>query len=60
MAGGGVFLDYWSYAKAQGATYDPFGHYAIPRSELVACWKAQGIDIRCEIQGGDILLIRRG
>jgi hypothetical protein len=60
-----VFLDYWAYAKAQGTTYDPFDHYAIPYSKLVACADAQGIDIRPESQGGDILpgdilLIRSG
>lgn len=65
IAGRGVFLDYWAYAKAQGTTYDPFDHYAIPHSELVACGKAQSIDIRPESQGGDILpgdilLIRSG
>jgi putative cyclase len=65
MAGRGVFLDYWAYAKAQGTTYDPFDHYVTPYSELVACANAQGIDIRPESQGGDILpgdiaLIRSG
>jgi hypothetical protein len=62
---GGVFLDYWLYAKNHGIIYDPFDHHAISHEELVLCGKSQGIDIRPESEGGDILpgdilLIRSG
>lgn len=65
IAGRGVFLDYWKYAKEHGTVYDPFDWYEISHAELVACGKAQGIDIRPTAQGGDILpgdilLIRSG
>ncbi|KAK5690040.1 hypothetical protein LTR97_012524 [Elasticomyces elasticus] len=65
IAGRGVLLDYWSYAKDREIEYDPFDHYAISYGELVACGKAQGVDIRPECQGGDIwpgdiLLVRSG
>jgi hypothetical protein len=44
---------------------DPYDHYTISYSELQACGKAQGIDIRPAAQGGhiqigDILFIRSG
>jgi hypothetical protein len=44
---------------------DPYEHHAISYSELYACGKAQGIDIRPLSQGGDIqvgdlLFIRSG
>ena len=55
IAGRGVFLDYWSYAKSQGNTYDPFNHHAISYDELSTCGKAQSVDIRPSSQGGDIL-----
>jgi hypothetical protein len=65
IAGRGVFLDYWLYAKNHGISYDPFDHHAISHEELVSCGKSQGIDIRPESEGGDILpgdilLIRSG
>jgi len=65
IAGRGVLIDYWSYAKEQGIIYDPFESYAISFSELQAAGKAQGINIRPASQGGDIqvgdlLFIRSG
>ncbi|RDW58048.1 hypothetical protein BP6252_13459 [Coleophoma cylindrospora] len=83
IAGRGVLLDYWSYAKQNGIVYgrrrarlywvypetdyfvDPFEYYTIPYTELEACGKAQGIDIRPasaggDIQIGDMLFIRSG
>ena len=65
FAGRGVLLDYRTYAKEKGLHYDPFTSHSIPYSELVACGKAQGLDIRPAAQGGDIqigdiLLIRSG
>ena len=65
IAGRAVFLDFWLYAQTHGITYDPFDHYEISHSALAACGEAQGIDIRPESQGGDILpgdilLIRSG
>ncbi|WEW55863.1 hypothetical protein PRK78_001296 [Emydomyces testavorans] len=65
IAGRGVLLDYWAYAKANGVEYDPYTSHAITFDELYKCGKAQGIDIRPEAQGGDIkvgdiLMIRSG
>ncbi|TVY82578.1 hypothetical protein LSUE1_G002066 [Lachnellula suecica] len=65
IAGRGVLIDYWTYAKEKGISYDPYDHHEIPFSELQACGKAQGIDIRPASQGGDIqigdlLFIRSG
>jgi len=65
IAGRGILIDYWSYAKENGIVYDPFEYYTIPFTELQACGKAQGIDIRPAAQGGDIkigdlLFIRSG
>jgi hypothetical protein len=60
-----VFLDFRKYAKDNGDNYDVASTRPISYSELVACGKAQGIDIRPAAQGGDIkigdiLLIRSG
>ncbi|KAF1970224.1 hypothetical protein BU23DRAFT_218444 [Bimuria novae-zelandiae CBS 107.79] len=65
IAGRAVLLDYRAYAYSKGILYDSFDRHAIPYSELAACGKAQGIDIRPTAQGGDIrigdiLLIRSG
>jgi len=65
FSGRAVLLDYRSYAKSQGNNYDVTSAHSIPWSELAACGKAQGIDIRPAAQGGDIkigdiLLIRSG
>lgn len=56
-----------SLAKAHKLTSpsDPYDYHPIPYSELVACGKYQGIDIRPASQGGhvqvgDILFIRSG
>lgn len=65
LTGRGVLLDYRSYADANNITYDPYTSHAISYSDLAACGKSQGIDIRPAAQGGDIrigdiLLIRSG
>lgn len=65
IAGRGVLIDYWSYAKANSIIYDPFEYYQISYDELYKAGKAQGIDIRPAAQGGDIqigdlLFIRSG
>ncbi|KAI9054212.1 hypothetical protein LZ554_001382 [Drepanopeziza brunnea f. sp. 'monogermtubi'] len=65
IAGRGILLDYWTYANEHGIVYDPYDYYQISFSELQACGKAQGIDIRPASQGGDIqigdiLFIRSG
>ncbi|KFY33478.1 hypothetical protein V494_07575 [Pseudogymnoascus sp. VKM F-4513 (FW-928)] len=65
IGGRGVLLDYWTFAQENGINYDPYDYHAIPLPSLVACGKAQGIDIRPASQGGDIqigdiLLIRSG
>ncbi|KAL9110992.1 MAG: hypothetical protein Q9227_004607 [Pyrenula ochraceoflavens] len=65
FTGRGVLLDYRGYAQKKGIQYDPFKTYSIAFSELVACGKDQGLDIRPAAQGGDIqigdiLLIRSG
>ncbi|TVY47917.1 hypothetical protein LOCC1_G001623 [Lachnellula occidentalis] len=56
IAGRGVLIDYWTYATEKGMLYDPYEYYCIPYSELYACGKAQGIDIRPASQGGDIMI----
>lgn len=65
IAGRGVLIDYWSYAKANSVIYDPFDYYTISFEELYKAGKAQGIDIRPasqngDIQIGDLLFIRSG
>ncbi|KAM0141769.1 hypothetical protein ACHAO1_001608 [Botrytis cinerea] len=69
IAGRGVLIDYWAYAKENGIVYgkyvDPFDYHTISYAELQAAGKAQGIDIRPASQGGniqigDLLFIRSG
>lgn len=80
IVGRGVLIDYWGYAKERKIIYgqcstshegfyltapDPYEYHTIPFTELQACGKAQGIDIRPASQGGDIqigdiLFIRSG
>lgn len=65
FTGRAVLLDYYSYAQSQNIKYSCYTSHSIPYSELAACGKAQGIDIRPAAQGGDIrigdiLLIRSG
>ncbi|KAJ5640878.1 hypothetical protein N7528_000503 [Penicillium herquei] len=65
VAGRGVLLDYRHYAQTHNKPYDPYTTHAITLSELQACAKFQGLDLRPESQGGDIrvgdfLLIRSG
>ncbi|RFU34127.1 hypothetical protein B7463_g2219, partial [Scytalidium lignicola] len=65
IAGRGILLNYWGYAKANGINYDPNTACDISLDQLKKCGHAQGIDIRPESQGGDIkigdiLLIRFG
>ncbi|RFU28540.1 hypothetical protein B7463_g7806, partial [Scytalidium lignicola] len=65
IAGRGVLIDYWSYAKSVGIEYDPWVYYTISYDELVKAGKFQGLDIRPASQGGDIhigdlLFIRSG
>ncbi|EHY54209.1 hypothetical protein HRR83_008219 [Exophiala dermatitidis] len=65
FSGRAVLLDYRSYADSQGIKYDTATSHAISYDDLVACGKAQGLDIRPQAQGGDIkigdiLLIRSG
>ncbi|KKA24601.1 hypothetical protein T310_1348 [Rasamsonia emersonii CBS 393.64] len=56
IAGRGVLLDHYSWAKKQGRPYDPVSGHAIPVSELLEVAKAQNVEFR----PGDILLIRSG
>ena len=65
LAGRGILLDYWGYAKEKGLRYDPFEWHAISLEELRACGESQGVDIRPKAQGGDVevgdfLFIRSG
>lgn len=65
LAGRGVLLDYRAYATSQGLHYDAATSHEITYVDLVACGKAQGLDIRPEHCGGDIkpgdfLFIRSG
>lgn len=68
IASRGILLDYWGYKTAttnNAVPYKFFSPHGIPFSELVACAKYQGLDIRPEAQGGDIrigdiILIRIG
>ncbi|OAL27838.1 hypothetical protein AYO20_09691 [Fonsecaea nubica] len=59
IAGRGVLLDYYSYARSQGNNYELIGqkaNYSISVAELKACAAAQGTELR----QGDILLVRSG
>jgi hypothetical protein len=65
FSGRAVLLDYRSYAKSKGNNYEVASSHPISYSELAACGKSQGIDIRPAAQGGDIkigdiLLVRSG
>jgi hypothetical protein len=65
ISGRGILLDYRTYATSKGLKYDAFATHEIAYSELEACGKAQGIDIRPAAQGGDVkvgdmLFIRSG
>ncbi|CZT44959.1 uncharacterized protein RSE6_05221 [Rhynchosporium secalis] len=65
IVGRGILIDYWTYANDNGIVYDPYDYHTISYSELQACGKAQGLDIRPAAQGGDIhigdmLFIRSG
>jgi hypothetical protein len=65
IVGRALFLDYYSFAQSNNKSYDPWEYHEITYSELSACGKAQGVDIRPESQGGDvkpgdILLVRGG
>jgi hypothetical protein len=55
IVGRGVLLDIWRYANAKGETFDPWEYHSFSYELLEACGRAQGIDIRPEAQGGDIL-----
>ncbi|MCJ1373311.1 hypothetical protein MMC20_004539 [Loxospora ochrophaea] len=56
VAGRGVLLDYRSWASKKGIHYDPFERHEISYDELYQCGKDQGIDIRPQAQGGDIMI----
>ncbi|KAL1901093.1 hypothetical protein Sste5346_002160 [Sporothrix stenoceras] len=65
LAGRGILLDYCAYADSQGIKYDSASSHAISYTDLVACGKHQGVDIRPAHQGGDIhpgdfLFVRSG
>ena len=65
IAGRGILLDYRSYAEKKGAALDAYQSDRISYTELEACGREQGIDIRPQAQGGDIqigdmLFIRSG
>lgn len=65
ISGRAILLDYRAYADAHNIAYDAFSSHAVSYSELVACGKYQGLDIRPAAQGGDVrigdtLLIRIG
>ncbi|KAF9881015.1 hypothetical protein CkaCkLH20_01165 [Colletotrichum karsti] len=56
IVGRGVLVDYHSWRLSQNKPYDPFAHDSIPASDLKACLKAQGTEVRF----GDILFTRTG
>ncbi|KAL4809394.1 hypothetical protein BDV18DRAFT_157149 [Aspergillus unguis] len=65
IASRAILLDYKSYAEAHSKDYDPYTSHAISYTDLVACGRYQGLDIRPEAAGGqikpgDILLVRSG
>ena len=65
IAGRGILLDYWGYAKKSGVEYDPFEFHGISLEELRKCGEDQGVDIRPKTQGGDVeigdlLFVRSG
>ncbi|KAF1982157.1 hypothetical protein K402DRAFT_415074 [Aulographum hederae CBS 113979] len=61
----GILLDYRTYANQNHISYDPYTPHGISYSELQACGRAQGVDIRPAAQGGDVkigdvLFVRSG
>jgi hypothetical protein len=65
MVGRGVLLDYRTYAEGHGQVYNSATGHGITLTELAACGRSQGLDIRPASQGGDIhvgdfLFIRSG
>lgn len=65
IAGRGILLDYYHYAKTNNKPYDPNTTHVITFSDLQACANFQGLDLRPHSEGGDIrvgdiLLIRSG
>ncbi|OAA59734.1 hypothetical protein SPI_05932 [Niveomyces insectorum RCEF 264] len=56
IAGRGVLLDYYGWAKKQGRPYDPTTQHAITVKDLQDVAKAQNVEFRV----GDILFIRSG
>jgi hypothetical protein len=65
IAGRGILLDYYHYAKTHNKSYDPYTTHGITLSDLQACATSQGLDLRPQSEGGDIrigdiLLIRSG
>lgn len=55
ICGRGILLDYHTYATQNSISYNPYESERIPLSSLIACGKTQGLDIRPQSQGGDIL-----
>lgn len=65
IAGRGILLDYYHYAQTNNKSYDPYTTHSITLSELQACAKSQGLDLRPQSEGGDIrigdiLIVRSG
>lgn len=56
IAGRGILLDYFAYAKRHSIDYSPVDTHAITLDHLNACAKEQGTEYKL----GDILLIRSG
>ena len=56
IAGRGVLLDHYGWARRHGHPYDPVSGYSIPVAELKEVAREQGVAFR----PGDILLIRSG
>ncbi|KAL0943823.1 uncharacterized protein CTRU02_201710 [Colletotrichum truncatum] len=56
IVGRGILVDYHTWRLEQNKPYDPFARDSIPVSDLQACLKAQGT----EVKFGDILFTRTG
>lgn len=56
LAGRGVLIDYASYAKRQGISYEAFSGHPITVADIEAIAKEQGVTFNA----GDVLFIRTG
>jgi hypothetical protein len=62
VAGRGILVDYWAYAKETGKNFDPASPYGIPWEDLLGCieWQEKESGGEFKPRPGDIFLVRSG